>query len=98
MAGLAQSRRWSVLAGDASAERRLVEKLGVPPLVARVLVARGHGEVEDARAFLAPSLERDWADPLCIPGMSSAADRLERALASHETIAVFGDFDVDGMT
>ena len=98
MAGLAQSRRWSVLAGDASAERRLVEKLGVPPLVARVLVARGHGEVEDARAFLAPSLERDWADPLCIPGMSAAADRLERALASHETIAVFGDFDVDGMT
>ena len=98
MAGVAQSRRWTVLSSDPTAERRLVEELSVPPLVARVLVARGHAEVADARAFLSPSLERDWEDPLCIPGMDEAAARLERALAKGETIAVFGDFDVDGMT
>ena len=98
MGGLAGSSRWEVLPGSDEAERRLVDALGVSPLVARVLVARGHAEVEDARAFLSPSLDRDWYDPLLIPGMGEAADRLMRALADGETIAVFGDFDVDGMS
>ena len=98
MAGLLEGRRWSVLPECPSRERALAESLGIPHLLARVLVARGHGDVDDARAFLSPSLARDWADPLCIPGMSDAADRVNAALDAHETIAVFGDFDVDGMT
>ena len=98
MPGLADSRRWSVLPGDARAERALVEALGLAPLVARVLVARGISDPFAARAFLSPSLERDWEDPLLIPGMDEAVSRLERALDAHESIAVFGDFDVDGMS
>lgn len=47
---------------------------------------------------MTPSLDRDWADPLIIPGMSVVADRVERAIRNHEHIAVFGDFDVDGIT
>lgn len=62
------------------------------------MVARGIDTIEAARAFLSPSLERDWADPLTIPGMSEVADRVERAVAEGERIAVFGDFDVDGMS
>lgn len=98
MAGPRDGRRWSVLPGDARAERRLVDELGVPPIVARVLVARGIVEPGAAREFLSPSLERDWADPLCIPGMAEVVARMGRALDGRETIAVFGDFDVDGMT
>ena len=98
MAGLDQSRRWQVLPADPARERALADALGVPPLVARVLVARGHTDPSEARAFLTPSLERDWADPLAIPGMREVADRVERAVRGGETIAVFGDFDVDGMT
>ena len=98
MGGLIGSTRWDVLPADDEASHRLVDELGISPLVARVLVARGCAEVDEARAFLTPSLERDWYDPMLIPGMREAADRLERALADHETIAVFGDFDVDGMS
>ncbi len=98
MAGVVDSRRWSVLAADARAERALVDTLGVPELVARVLVARGITDVDEAREFLTPSLARDWADPLCIPGMERAVDRVELAVSRHEVIAVFGDFDVDGMS
>ena len=98
MASLAGSRRWSVLAPNPAAEVELRRELGVTPLVARVLAARGLVDVEEARAFLSPSLERDWADPLAIPGMSEAADRVEKAVAGREVIAVFGDFDVDGMS
>lgn len=98
MAGLMDSRRWDVLDGDPAAERELCEACGVPPIVARVMVARGITKADQAREFLAPSLERDWADPLVIPGMGEAADRVERALDDGERIAIFGDFDVDGMS
>ena len=98
MPGLSDSRRWSVLAADPEAERSLAAELKISPLVARVLAARGLREPREAREFLSPSLARDWADPLCVPGMGEVADRLERALDRGEKIAVFGDFDVDGMT
>ncbi len=98
MSGLANTRRWAVLAHDPAAERALADGLGVSALVARVLAARGVTDVDEARAFLTPSLERDWADPLLIPGMDAAVSRVERALDAHEAIAVFGDFDVDGMS
>jgi single-stranded-DNA-specific exonuclease len=98
MPGLANSRRWSLLPEDQRAELELSARLGLSRLVARVLVARGFTDEASAREFLTPSLERDWLDPLVIPGMSSAADRVERAVRDHETVAVFGDFDVDGMS
>lgn len=98
MPSLKTSRRWTVAPSDPELERELARGLGVPPLVARIMVARGIRTVGEGRLFLTPSLERDWADPLLIPGMSEVADRIERALDAHESIAVFGDFDVDGIT
>ena len=98
MSGLRESGRWNVLAGNLAQERAVREACGVTPLAARVMVARGIDTPEAARAFLTPSLERDWADPLDLPGLAAAADRVERAVRGHEVIAVFGDFDVDGMS
>lgn len=98
MSGLLDNRRWDVLPTDEVAASLLCREVGVTPLVARVLISRGITDPRSAREFLNPSLERDWADPLDIPGMGAAADRVEAALAHGERIAVFGDFDVDGMT
>lgn len=98
MASLKTSRRWTVAQNDPDLEQRLSHDLGVAPLVARIMVARGIRTPEEGRLFLTPSLERDWADPAIIPGMAEVADRIERALDERESIAVFGDFDVDGIT
>ena len=98
MASLKNSRRWSVARPNPQLEQDLSRALDVAPLVARVMVANGISSVGEARLFLTPSLERDWADPLCIPGMAEVADRVERAVRTGEAIAVFGDFDVDGIT
>ena len=98
MTGLATSKRWEVLTPHEDLERQFETELGVPALAARVMAARGIQSIEEAKFFLHPSLERDWADPQLIPGLMAAADRLEQAILRAETMAVFGDFDVDGMT
>ena len=98
MSGLRDSDRWHVLAADIAAEHEVRAATGVTPLAARVMVARGVKDAESARLFLTPSLERDWLDPRELPGLLGAADRVEAAVRAGEVIAVFGDFDVDGMS
>lgn len=98
MASLFTTHRWCIAPNNPDLEERLASALGVAPLVARIMVAHGIGGVEEGRLFLTPSLERDWADPLIIPGMAEVAARVERAVRDGEVIAVFGDFDVDGIT
>ena len=98
MASLKTTHRWCLAKNDPSLEGELVSGLHLAPLVARIMGAHGIGSVEEGRLFLTPSLERDWADPLVIPGMAEVAARVERAVRSGEPIAVFGDFDVDGIT
>lgn len=98
MAGLATSDRWNVLTASEQAELALVAELGVTPLVAQVMAARGITSLAEADKFLHPSLKRDWEDPLKIPGMDAAATRVCQAINAGEKIAVFGDFDVDGMS
>ena len=98
MASLKTSHRWVVAPENKQLAQELSDALNVPPLVARIMVARGIDSVEAGQLFLTPSLERDWADPRLIPGMEQVADRVERAVRAGESIAVFGDFDVDGIT
>lgn len=98
MASLSTTHRWCIVPDNPELEERLSAGLDVAPLVARIMVAHGIRSVEEGRLFLTPSLERDWADPLIIPGMAEAAARVERAVRAGEVIAVFGDFDVDGIT
>ncbi len=89
-------QQWNLRPGDAGARRRL-EEAGLPPLCAAVLSARGIGGPEDAARFLASGPER-FHDPYLLRDMDRAADRVRRAVAAGETIAVYGDYDVDGIT
>ncbi len=86
---------WVVAPADAGAGA-LARELGVPVLVGQILRRRGVVSAQDAREFLAPSLDR-LADPLTVPGMAHAADRLAAAVALGERVAIHGDYDVDGI-
>lgn len=68
-----------------------------PPIVATVLAARGITTRPQADLFYKPYLAADY-DPLELPGMHEAIDRTRRAIAEGQTIALYGDFDVDGVT
>ncbi len=65
------------------------------PLIQRLLENRGVGTAAEAQAFLEG---REEGDPSSIPDMDKAVARLTRATSAGETVAVFGDFDVDGVT
>ncbi len=79
---------------------RLARELHLLPTTARCLVGRGIGELEAARAFLAPRLGglRRPEGVAGLAGFGAAADRVTRAVLRGERIAVFGDYDVDGVT
>ena len=68
----------------------------IPPLVAQVLWARGMTDFESMHRFLAPEL--DTADPLCMQDMPLAIERILRAIGASEQIAIYGDYDCDGVT
>ena len=98
MASLARNRRWEVVPFDAGAAQLIEDSCGVSSLAARIMAGRGICDAQQARDFLSPSLDRDWADPLLIPGLDAVVVRLQHALEAGEHVAVFGDFDVDGIS
>src|SRR5881398_165611 len=76
---------------------RLASVLGIPAPVGRVLWARGYREPAQAERFLEPRLEY-LPNPFELKGIEAAVSRLQRALAQAESICVYGDYDVDGVT
>ncbi|MCZ6539554.1 MAG: DHH family phosphoesterase, partial [Chloroflexi bacterium] len=67
------------------------------PLAARLLWNRGVRTDQDVANYFSSGLE-GLRDPLGLPDMAPAVDRIHRAIKDGETIGVFGDFDVDGLT
>ncbi len=74
-----------------------VEEFGLSEIVVRLAVQRGFADREDFVNFLYPRL-KDLSDPFRLPGIAEAVERLLRAADSGESIVVFGDYDVDGVT
>ncbi len=90
-------RRWRERAGDDRAGMALAQRLGLPEIAGRILARRGVDEAT-AERFLTPLL-RDWLpDPSHLKDMDRAVARIVDALEQRQTIAVFGDYDVDGAT
>ena len=88
--------RWEVAADPpADAIRRLAEALHVPDTLARLLVQRGHGAVDEARSFLRPTLDA-LSDPFELPDMAPAVATVTQAVRAGSPILVHGDYDVDG--
>jgi single-stranded-DNA-specific exonuclease len=88
--------RWTVTApADPAATHELAVELKIPETLAALLVQRGLGSPELAKAFLRPDLER-LSDPHCFADMAVAVEILARAVRERRPILVHGDYDVDG--
>src|SRR2546430_503783 len=88
--------RWALTAPpDPARTRLLAETLRVPEALAALLIQRGMGAPDIARAYLRPELDR-LADPGAWAGMAAAVDAIVRAVHAGTPILVHGDYDVDG--
>ncbi len=88
-------RRWVWRDAEARIGLGIAQRHALPEIVGRLLAARGVG-IEDAVHFLEPTLRALLPDPSTLADMDTAADRIAAAAVRGETVAVFGDYDVDG--
>ncbi len=89
--------RWVSRLDQAGQNRALAiaQTHGLPELIARVLAGRGVGQ-DEAMAFLDPTIRGLMPDPHLLTDCEKAARRLLQAIRKGETVAIFGDYDVDG--
>lgn len=88
---------WSLAPTQPLLAGRLAASLKISPLLAQCLLNRGFSELPVVENFLQPRL-KNLSDPFLLPDMAKAVDRLFRAREQKETVVIFGDYDVDGVT
>jgi len=89
----ALQKRWEIL--PPAPEEHLASCPDVPPLIMQLLYNRQIRTPDEVRAFLTRSFAVD--NPFLLKGMNEAVARLRQAIRAGEAIAVYGDYDVDGV-
>lgn len=89
-------KRWIFREVNREQQAALAHALSISPVTASVLLARGVGTTEQARAWLSPQ-HTSLHDPFLLPDMEKAIERLHRAITGGERICFYGDYDVDGI-
>lgn len=92
---MSTSKRWIIsppIGSEAKAELQ-----AFPEILQQLLFNRGYATDPSARAFLRAETNFD-TNPLQLLGMQTAVARIRQALAANEPIAIYGDYDVDGVT
>ena len=96
-----QAKQWNInYKPDERAEtaiRRMALETNLSEITARLLYIRGYQTTEEALRFLRLE-EASLHDPFLMQDMDRAVARIEQALERHEKIAIYGDYDVDGVT
>ncbi|MBO5797679.1 MAG: single-stranded-DNA-specific exonuclease RecJ [Clostridia bacterium] len=89
-------KRWAMAPLDKDGAAALAEECGLHPFLALMLSLRGVSDAAGAEEFLLGGELQD--DPFGFADMDAAVERIQRAIDSGERIAVFGDYDADGVT
>lgn len=92
-----RSTTWEVYPQLPNVQFQAAKAAGIDPVLTQLLCNRGLKTLEEMTAFL----QADYAntrDPLDLIDMERAVTRIEQALANHEHITVYGDYDADGVT
>ena len=102
MKELKRERVWSVLytPNQEQADEkiaRICQSVGVSPITARLLYNRGYDTPQKAYAFMHTDIHA-LHDPFLMKDMDKAVNRISEAVQNGETIAIYGDYDVDGVT
>ena len=91
-----QRMEWRVYPAVPQEIARPMMDSGLTPILSQLLYNRGFHSPDQAMAFL--STDEVFHDAALLPGLEQALERLRTAVRKQERVAVFGDFDVDGIT
>lgn len=91
------NKKWVVAKQNPKLSKKISEKLGISTITSQVLINRGIKSDIEAESFLNPSLF-DLPSPFLMKGMQEAVERLKKSIELGEKIAIYGDYDVDGVT
>lgn len=89
--------RWSLAPAQPALAQILARGGTLSPLLAQCLINRGYSDPAAIRDFLEPRL-KSLRDPFLLPNMAAAVERLLVARERQESIVIFGDYDVDGVS
>ena len=88
---------WTIEKENPKLRDKLAKSLQISPITAQILVNRGIENETEANLFLNCTLF-DLPSPYLMKGMDRAVERIKKALENNERIAIYGDYDVDGVT
>ena len=91
------TKRWLIKTPHPKFQKLLSDALKIHPIIAQLLVNRGITDVEEARHFIQAD-ESGLHDPFLLKDMDKAVLRIKQAQLNGESILIFGDYDVDGVT
>jgi single-stranded-DNA-specific exonuclease len=90
-------KKWIIKTVEKAYIQKLSSSLDISTVISRILIGRGIDSVEAGTQFLSPSLSA-MLDPFMLKGMQAAVDRVMRAMNIGETVCIYGDYDVDGIS
>ena len=90
-------KKWEFYDTDDNVVTEVAKKYNLNKLLATVLVNRNIVEEEQINKFLNPT-RSDFHNPLMMPDMEIARDRVLQAIENNEKVIIYGDYDVDGIT
>ena len=88
---------WEVKESDHLKVKNISDKLMLPTTLSDVLIKRGLTDIECIKSFLKPSI-KNLHDPMLLPDMDIAVERIIKAKQNAENIIIYVDYDVDGIT
>lgn len=91
------TKQWKFYEENNEQTEKIANEFNISKLVAGIIANRNIGNSEDIRVFLNPT-RYDFHDPFLFNDMEKAVNRIIRAIEKNEKVAIYGDYDVDGIT
>ena len=91
------NKKWTLKHKGKVTESDLSKKINISPEISQILKNRGIDNEKDAEIFMNPSLDY-LRDPFLMKDMKKAVERIKKAIENNESIYIYGDYDVDGVS